>query len=79
MSEVTPVTDPITRQREVTLVEVLDRALAKGIVLWGDITLSVADVDLVYVGLKLLLSSVETAERMRLRAAEGMPVPEAEP
>jgi hypothetical protein len=57
-------------EREVTLLELLDRALDKGVILWGDITISVAGVDLVYVGLKVLLTSVETAERMRRLAAE---------
>ncbi|MBM3474239.1 MAG: gas vesicle protein [Armatimonadetes bacterium] len=71
MSELT------VRHREVSLLEVLDRAINKGVVLWGDITLSVADVDLIYLGLKLLLSSVETAEQMRRRAAEDMPAHEA--
>jgi hypothetical protein len=52
-------------EREVTLLDLLDRALDKDVILWGDVTLSVAGVDLVYVGLKVLLSSVETAERMR--------------
>lgn len=53
------------KEKEITLLDILDRILNKGVVLWGDITLSVADVDLVYVGLKVLLTSVETAERMR--------------
>jgi len=56
-------------QREIALVDLLDRALNKGVVLWGDITLSVADVDLVYLGLKILVSSVEKAQEMRSRAA----------
>jgi hypothetical protein len=43
----------------------------KGVVLWGDLTLSVADVDLVYVGVKLLLSSIETADKMRRQAMEA--------
>ncbi len=43
-----------------TLLELLDRVLDKGVVLSGDITLSVADIDLVYVGLRVLLSSVES-------------------
>ena len=51
-------------QREVTLLELLDRVLDKGVVLTGDITLSVAEVDLVYVGLRVLLSSVEAARRI---------------
>jgi gas vesicle structural protein len=49
----------------VTLVELVDRVLNKGVVLSGDITLSVANVDLVYVGLRVLLSSVATLEEQR--------------
>ena len=55
----------LTAEQEVTLLELLDRVLDKGVVLSGDITLSVADVDLVYVGLRVLLSSVDAAERVR--------------
>lgn len=50
---------------QLALSELLDRALNKGIVLWGDATISVAGVDLIYVGLKVLLASVDTAERLR--------------
>ncbi len=49
------------RERQITLLETLDRLLNKGVVVAGDVTLSVADVDLIYVGLRLLISSVETA------------------
>jgi hypothetical protein len=48
---------------ELTLVDLVDRVLNKGVVVTGDITLSVADVDLVYVGLRLLLASASTFER----------------
>lgn len=58
----------VAREKEVTLLDMLDRILNKGVILYGDITISVADVDLIYLGLKLLLTSVETAEQMR-RAA----------
>jgi gas vesicle structural protein len=51
-------------QQEVTLLELVDRVLNKGVVITGDITLSVADVDLVYVGLRVLLASVGTIERL---------------
>lgn len=51
-------------QQQVTLVELVDRVLNKGVALTGDITLSVAGVDLVYVGLRLLLASVSTLERL---------------
>jgi gas vesicle structural protein len=52
-------------QQQVTLVELVDRILDKGVVLSGDITLAVADVDLVQVGLRALLSSVAATERER--------------
>jgi hypothetical protein len=54
----------IARQREVALVDLVDRLLAGGVVLGGDITLSIADVDLVYVGLRALITSVATADEM---------------
>ncbi|NTU78737.1 MAG: gas vesicle protein [Chloroflexales bacterium] len=50
---------------DLTILDLLDRALNKGVLLWGELTLSVADVDLVYVGLKALLCSVDTADHMR--------------
>ena len=52
-------------QHDVTLLELVDRVLNKGVVVSGDITLSVADVDLVYVGLRVLLASVGTIERLQ--------------
>jgi len=56
-------------QHEVTLLELVDRVLNKGVVLSGDITLSVAGVDLVYVGLRVLLSSVATLEQQQAEIA----------
>jgi hypothetical protein len=56
-------------QKNVTLLDLLDRMLDKGVVLTGDITISVANIDLVYVGLKVLLSSVETMEQLRKEAS----------
>jgi hypothetical protein len=52
----------VTAERDVALVDLVDRLLGGGVVVAGDITLSVADVDLVYVGLRALVSSVATAE-----------------
>jgi gas vesicle structural protein len=51
--------------REVTLVELLDRVVGHGVILAGDITISVANVDLIYLGLRIMLSSIERAEEMR--------------
>ena len=53
---------PSLAEQQVTLIELVDRVLNKGVVLSGDITLSVAGVDLVYVGLRLLLASVASLE-----------------
>jgi len=49
----------------VSLCETLDRILNKGAVLVGEVILSVADIDLVYLGLQLILTSVETARELR--------------
>ncbi len=51
--------------RNVCLSEAIDAVLNKGVVVSGDITLSVADVDLVFVGLRALLASVDVANRIR--------------
>lgn len=50
-------------KREVSLAEVLDRVLHKGAVVVGELTISVADIDLLYLGINLILTSVETIER----------------
>ena len=57
---------PASPEEEVTMLELLDRLLDKGVVLQGEVTLSVADVDLVFVGLRVLLTSVEAAQRWRM-------------
>ncbi|SDJ97728.1 gas vesicle protein [Sediminibacillus albus] len=46
--------------QDVSLLDVLDAVLEKGVVLRGDITISIADIDLVYLDLRILLSSVDT-------------------
>jgi hypothetical protein len=52
----------LAAQREVSLVEILDRALGCGVVISGDLTISLADVDLVRLDLRLLLGSVGTID-----------------
>jgi hypothetical protein len=46
----------------ISLVDLLDRVLADGVVVTGEITLSVADVDLVTISLRALLASVSALE-----------------
>jgi len=48
------------------LCELLDRVLNTGVVVVGEIVISVAGVDLIYLNLQLLLTSVETARGGRL-------------
>jgi gas vesicle structural protein len=48
-------------ERPVSLSDVLDRLLNKGVVVAGEVVITLAGVDLVYLGLNVLLSSVETA------------------
>jgi hypothetical protein len=50
-------------KHDVSLLDLVDRLLDGGVVIGGDITLAVADVDLVYVGLRALIGSVQTIER----------------
>jgi len=49
-----------------SLCEVLDRVLNTGVVVVGEVVISVADIDLIYLNLQLLLTSVETARGGRL-------------
>jgi len=50
--------------KRVTLVDALDKVLEKGAVVSGDVVIRVADVDLCYLGLRLLLTSISKAEEM---------------
>jgi hypothetical protein len=63
------VSSGVPLEQQITLVELVDRVLNKGVVVAGDITLAVADVDLVYVGLRVLLASVGTMERLQEQPA----------
>jgi hypothetical protein len=50
-----------SRARQATVLDLLDRLLAGGVVIRGQITLAAADIDLVHVDLALLVSSVQKA------------------
>ena len=51
-------------QSDISLLETLDHVLNRGLVIAGEITISVADIDLIFVGLNVLISSVETANEV---------------
>ena len=53
----------LPEDQRISLCETLDRVLNTGVVVHGDITISVANIDLIYIGLRALLTSVETARQ----------------
>jgi gas vesicle structural protein len=46
--------------KEIALIDILDVILDKGVAIRGDLVISIAGVDLVYLDLRVLISSVET-------------------
>jgi hypothetical protein len=55
-------------ERQVSLSEVLDRVLTKGAVVAGEVVISLAGVDLVYLGINVVLTSVDTALKSKVPA-----------
>jgi len=51
-------------EQELSLLETLDHVLNRGLVIAGEITIAVADIDLIFIGLNVMLSSVETAQEV---------------
>ena len=62
--------DVALRIQEVTLLDLLDRIMDHGVILSGDVTISVADVDLFYIGLRVLLAPIERLPEFVTRAPE---------
>ena len=56
------------KEEEASLLDILDHVLNAGVVLHGSLVISVAGVDLVYLGLNAILTSVETALKHVRRA-----------
>jgi hypothetical protein len=54
-------------EQELSLLETLDHVLNRGLVIAGEITISVADIDLIFLGVNVMLSSVETAQEVLRR------------
>ncbi len=55
----------------VALVDVLDKVIEKGVVINGDIVIRVANIDLVYLGLRLILTSVSKLEEVSGKSIIG--------
>jgi hypothetical protein len=67
----TPVLCQLDDRERVSLCEALDRVLNKGAVVVGEVAISVANVELVYLGLQLVLTSIETARESLGRGPGG--------
>lgn len=57
---------------DISLLDILDHVLNSGVVIHGSLVISLAGVDLVYVGLNVVLTSVETALRSMNREGAGL-------
>ncbi len=57
---------------DISLLEILDHVLNSGVVIHGSLVISLAGVDLVYIGLNVVLTSVETALRSMNRESAGL-------
>ena len=55
---------PAIHTERIALVDLLDRVLAGGVVVSGEVTLAIADVDMVRVSLRALVTSVSTLARV---------------
>ena len=58
----------VNKNDNVSLIDALDKILEKGAIINGDIVIRLADVDLVYLGLRLILTSVSKAEEISGRS-----------
>ncbi len=62
----------LNETQQISLCELLDRVLNKGVVVAGEATISVADVDLLYLGLQVILTSIETGRRVSCPVPDGV-------
>lgn len=56
---------------QLALLDILDHVLKQGVILRGNLVISLAGVDLVYIGLDVILTSIETAMRHIARATSA--------
>ncbi|MDX8292131.1 gas vesicle protein [Metabacillus indicus] len=57
--------------RDISLIDILDVILDKGVAIQGDLIISIAGIDLVYIDLRILIASVETL----VHTQTGNPIP----
>lgn len=64
-------------EREVTLFDILDTILDKGIVIQGDLVVSLAEVDLIYVNVSVLITNVENMQKHRASIGHQLQLPKS--
>jgi len=69
----------LQQTRHVSLCEALDRVINTGVVALGEVTLSVADVDLIYLGLQLVVTSIESGRELPPASAAPQSGPDLQP
>jgi len=62
-------------EEHISLCEALDRVLNKGAVVAGEVTISVANVDLIYLGLQLVLTSINKNSELESQPAKELVQP----
>jgi hypothetical protein len=67
--------EEIYEPEQLVLSDLINRVLDKGVVISSSITISIADVDLIHLDLKLLISSVATLEKRARRGAKFGHIP----
>ncbi|MFN2442783.1 MAG: gas vesicle protein [Thermoanaerobaculia bacterium] len=68
----------MNQDRDLSLVEALDHLLDRGVVIAGEAVISVGQVDLVYLGLNIILSNVDTISRIGSGEPAALPKPRGE-
>ncbi|HEY6333731.1 MAG TPA: gas vesicle protein [Blastocatellia bacterium] len=61
----------LLEKSDVSLLDTLDHVLNRGLVIAGNITISIADIDLIYLGLNVVLGSVETIKEVLERSVNA--------
>ena len=64
--------DVAVTDERLILGDLLNHVLDKGVVIAGDVTISVADIDLIRLGLSLFITAVETVEQQSRGARSAL-------
>jgi hypothetical protein len=69
-------TDADDERGSLVLSDLINRVLDKGVVIRGNVLISVADIDLIALDLRLLLTSIERTQRSLLKNADAPVLPD---